>query len=372
MASHATRPLSVVMIIPSLGSGGAERAMSELANFLADRHWRVCIVTFQNEPTADFYPLRRAIHRVHLQCADSWPGPAGKLLSNLSRTLALRRALREQACDVALAFMETANVLAILATRGLGMRTVVAERIDPAMNTTVPAVWQLGRRALYRYADAVVAQTETAASWLRRRCGVKVKVLPNALRRLPDPSAQREPMVLSVGRMEPQKGFDVLLRAFAAVSADFPSWRLAIVGDGSLRRELQHLAAELQLLPCVEFAGRRTDIETWYGRAAIVAQASRFEGFPNAVLEAMGMGAAVISTDCRSGPRELISAGHDGLLVPVDDVSELASALRSLMGNAQQRDRLGRAAMCVRERYAANSVLGQWEQLLNDAGASGT
>jgi GalNAc-alpha-(1->4)-GalNAc-alpha-(1->3)-diNAcBac-PP-undecaprenol alpha-1,4-N-acetyl-D-galactosaminyltransferase len=112
-------------------------------------------------------------------------------------------------------------------------------------------------------------------------------VLPNALRRLPYPTAQQEPMVFSVGRMETQKAFDVLLRAFAAVSAEFPGWRLTIVGEGPLRRELQALAAELQFSPRVEFAGRRTDIETWHGRGAIVAQAPRFEGFPNAVLEAM-------------------------------------------------------------------------------------
>jgi GalNAc-alpha-(1->4)-GalNAc-alpha-(1->3)-diNAcBac-PP-undecaprenol alpha-1,4-N-acetyl-D-galactosaminyltransferase len=356
---------SVLMLISSLTGGGAERAMTELANFLTRRGWQVDIVTFDAQGSVDFYPLDSAVVRRRISVSPSRPSSLfHRLLGNVRRIAAIRRTLRAQPPDVALAFMDTANVLLILAARGLRVPTVIAERIDPAMNTTVTRPWRIARRIFYRHADADVAQTRAAAEWLRQECTVHPHVIANALRALPAPPNTREPLVLSVGRLEHQKGFDVLLKAFSAAHAAFPRWRLAIVGDGPLRGSLEALAGELGLSEVVDFLGRRADIEQWYARASVVAQASRFEGFPNVVLEAMGMGAAVISTDCRSGPRELISDGDNGVLVPVDDVDALADALCSLLGDADRRRRLGQAALHVREQFSAQQVLPRWETLL--------
>jgi len=363
--------MKALFVISTLGAGGAERAMSELAGFLAKRGWSILLVSFENETASDFYPLHPAVRRARLgnpQPAANW---AGKLAANVRRVRALRAVIAQERPEVVLSFMETTNVLTLLACFCLGVSAVIGERTHPAHHVTVPTVWRWGRRLLYRRARCVVAQTDSAAGWLRRHCHCAVRVIPNALRDLPEPQLERQHFVLSVGRLETVKGFDMLLRAFALVHESFPDWRAVMVGDGPLREELQLLAKELGLAARVDWLGRRSDVEVWYARASVVAQASRFEGFPNVLLEAMGMGAATISTDCESGPGEIITHGIDGWLVPVDDVQAMAAGLRTLMADAALRLDLGRSAMAVRERYADILISSQWERLLFAAGTAG-
>ena len=112
------------------------------------------------------------------------------------------------------------------------------------------------------------------------------------------------------------------------------------------------------------FLGVRRDVEAWMRRAGLVVQPSRFEGFPNVVLEAMGSGAAVISADCPAGPAELIENAHNGCLVPVDDYLELANTMADLMSQPEKRARLGREALRVQERFGQARVMALWESAL--------
>jgi GalNAc-alpha-(1->4)-GalNAc-alpha-(1->3)-diNAcBac-PP-undecaprenol alpha-1,4-N-acetyl-D-galactosaminyltransferase len=362
----------LVLVISSLGAGGAERSLTELAGFLVARGWGVTLATFDDDSSNDFYPVDRRIRRARLGNPRPGGSAIARLLANRRRCRSLRTLFQNERPDAVLAFIETNNVLSILAGRGMALPVVVAERIDPAVNDTVPLPWRLARRLFYRHAAAVVAQTDAAAAWLRNRCRTAVQVIPNALRSLPTLLVSREPLVLSIGRLVPQKGFDVLLRSFARVHEAFPAWRLAIVGEGPQGEALQSLVRELRIAEKVELFGRSPDIERWYARASIVAQASRFEGFPNVLLEAMGMGAAVVATDCRSGPRELIVDGDNGLLVAVGDEVALADALQRLMADGSLRERLGARALAVRERFAAPHVHAQWETLLTEMTAAGS
>ena len=227
------------------------------------------------------------------------------------------------------------------------------------------------RRVLYQRAHAVVAQTVDAAEWLRQKCRVPVTVIPNALRCLPDPAGPREALIVAVGRLTQQKGFDLLLRAFAQISPRFEGWRLAIIGEGAERQSLLRLSAELLPSDRVRFVGQIANVTDWMSRAGLVVQPSRFEGFPNVVLESMGLGAAVISTDCPSGPADLIQEGVNGRLVPVEDVGALAGVMAELMSKPGERARLGHAAMEVRERYRQDVVMGMWETCLFSTGMSG-
>lgn len=356
--------MHVFLLISSLGAGGAERAMSELATFLAANAWDVTLATFDGADAVDFYPLATHVRRVRLARSGPTRSLFAKLAGNAGRVRALRSLIRREQPDVVLSFMETTNVLCLLATVGLRVPVVVAERIDPSMHLEVPRPWRTARRFLYRRAAAVVAQTEAAADWLRQHCGTRVDVIPNALRQLPSPTTPREHLVLAVGRMQPQKGFDLLLDAFAQIHTRYPGWRLAIVGDGGQRAALQARASRLGLSDHIEWPGRSNEVEAWYARASVVAVPSRYEGFPNVLLEAMAMGAAVVAADCRSGPREMVVPGENGLLVPVDDRAALAAALEQLVTDAALRERLGAAAAEVRSRFGAEKILPLWMALL--------
>jgi GalNAc-alpha-(1->4)-GalNAc-alpha-(1->3)-diNAcBac-PP-undecaprenol alpha-1,4-N-acetyl-D-galactosaminyltransferase len=349
----------ILFVSGTLGGGGAERQLAELANRFAARGCEVTVVTWTGPDIADAYPLDPRVHRVHLALAEpaSRPAVVGFLWRCVTGLRALFRRVRP---DVVVSFITSMNVMTIVAGIGLGGRVVVSERMHPELDATVTRTWRVLRALTYRFADVVVAQTRDAAAWITTRVGARAVVIPNLLRELPEPPSAREPVVLAVGRLAHQKGFDLLLEAFARVVPQAPGWQLVILGEGPELEALQKLRDRLGLSSRVTFAGFVRDIEAWMGRAALVVQPSRFEGFPNAVLEAMGMGAAVISSDCKAGPSDLITDGIDGYLVPVDDIDALASRIGELMGSPVLRERLGTRAREVRERFSAARVLQQW------------
>lgn len=354
----------VLLIIGSLQGGGSERQISDMANYWAAKGWKLTLVTWSGPEVADFYPLDARVSRVNLAVRARWALGRSRNRVNLDRIARLRRLLISVRPGAALSFGTESNVLTVLAGLGLHARVAISERVQPALHRALPWTWRALRRVCYRWADAVVAQTQDTAQWLERNCGTLVTVIPNALRSLPDPSGVRAALIVAVGRLTQQKGFDVLLRAFARIAPAFGAWRLAIIGEGHERQSLVRLCRELQLDERVDFIGQTADVVSWMAHARLVVQPSRFEGFPNVVLEAMGLGAAVISSDCRSGPSDMIEDGVNGRLVPVDDVDKLAAVMAELMSKPDECTRLGRAARSVRQRFQQEAVMHQWEMCL--------
>ncbi|HET9390706.1 MAG TPA: glycosyltransferase family 4 protein [Steroidobacteraceae bacterium] len=367
MTSNPLRPEadrhSVLLVIASLGGGGAERQLAEMANYWAAKHWQVALATWSGLDVPDFYPLEPGVRRISL-AGTQGARRGSRIGANVGRIMRLRRLLISTRPQAVLSFMTESNLLTILAGTGLPVRVVVSERVQPAMHHAFPRAWRILRRALYARAQAVVAQTRDAADWLDRNCHTSATVIPNALRGLPEPPARREELIVAAGRLTRQKGFDVLLHAFGRIAPRFPRWQLAIVGEGEERRSLGELRGRLNLEKRVELVGASPDVLAWMAQAALIVQPSRFEGFPNVVLEGMGLGAAVVSTDCPSGPSEMIQDGVNGRLVPVDDAVRLAEVMAELIERPAERARLGLAATGVRERYRQDIVMDRWESCL--------
>lgn len=374
-ATAARRPLgtdaAVFFYLHSLAAGGAERVVSLLANHWVAAGRGVTIATLAPRAT-DHYPLAPEVARIELRC----DGGRG-LLANLRRARALRRELRRRRPAVAIAMMETANVLLAVAGAGLpGTACIGSERVHPPRNDVRP-VWGWLRRVMYRRLDAVVAQTDDTAAWLRRHTGIaRVCVIPNPIA-TPAPAAAgaatgrtgalaSRPFVLGVGRLHQQKGFDLLLRAFARIATEFPQFDLVIVGDGPEREALRRLAGDLGIGARVSFPGLAADIGVWYRAADLYVLSSRFEGFPNTLLEAMAHGCAVVATDCDTGPRDIVRDGHDGLLVPPEAIEPLAAGMARLLGDAQLRAALGRKAVDVCDRFSAARIAARWETLFDE------
>jgi GalNAc-alpha-(1->4)-GalNAc-alpha-(1->3)-diNAcBac-PP-undecaprenol alpha-1,4-N-acetyl-D-galactosaminyltransferase len=353
-----------LLVIASLEGGGAERQISDMANYWAGKGWTVILATWSGLEVADFYPLDARVMRVSFANPANAAGRQSRIRVNLNRVAQLRRYLKVARPEVVLSFMCESNLLAILAGARLDLRVAVSERVQPAYHTDFPWTWRIFRRILYRWADEVIAQTQDAAQWLTRHCAAHVTVIPNALRALPEPSREKQRLIVAVGRLTHQKGFDILLRAFARISAEFKDWRVAIIGEGAERDNLMRLREELMLADRVDFVGQIPDVLDWMDHAGMVVQPSRFEGFPNVVLESMGLGTVVVSADCPSGPADLIQDGVNGRLVPVDDADALARVMADLISRPDERARLGRAATGVRERYRQDVVMGRWEECL--------
>ena len=350
-------------MISLLEAGGAERVMSELANAMAARGDEITLVTLAGAG-GDRYRLDPRVKRVALELRSDSNSIVRAIASNYRRIRALRAAIRASGAAAVLVFEERANVLVILATMGLGVRRVISERVDPRSHA-IGAAWRALRRLAYPLADALVVQTQALERWARgAMLGRRVEVIPNPLRALPRcDEATRTHTIVAVGRLVQQKGHHVLLRAFARVSHEAPAWNLVILGEGEERAALEQLARDLGIAERVSFRGWVAEPADVLCTAGVYAMPSRYEGFPNALLDAMACGLPAVCT-AWAGAGEMITHEVDGLLVPVDDVEALAAALRRLVHDPALRERLGKSALAVRERFSMPAVLRQWDRVL--------
>jgi glycosyltransferase involved in cell wall biosynthesis len=200
-----------------------------------------------------------------------------------------------------------------------------------------------------------------------------VAVIPNPVS-FPLPSDQpiaqppnpRGCILLAVGRLHPQKGFDLLIAAFGQLAARYPNWNLYIVGEGNERQALEAQVAVLGLQGRILIPGRIGNLGDWYAAADLYVMSSRFEGFPNTLLEAMAYGLPVISFDCDTGPRDIIRSDADGLLIPPSNLPALVQALDQLMQDTLLRNHLGQAAADAKIRFSIAEVDLKWTRLFED------
>jgi glycosyltransferase involved in cell wall biosynthesis len=271
--------------------------------------------------------------------------------------------------EVVVSFVTRTNVLTLLACTGLALRVIVSERVDPRAHRET-ALWSALRTATYRCADAVVVQTESVLQWFRNRLGKRsvVIVIPNPVTVSRNASASQptlpQPFLLAAGRLVAQKGFDILIRAFAHVALQSPQLRLVIAGEGPALSDLRFLVTELELTERVSFVGEVQDLPGLMRQAMAFILASRYEGFPNVLLEALASELPVVATDCPSGPREILHDGEFGLLVPCEDPSALACAMQRLVRDPELRVRLSASASAAIEPYAPERVVAAWERLV--------
>jgi GalNAc-alpha-(1->4)-GalNAc-alpha-(1->3)-diNAcBac-PP-undecaprenol alpha-1,4-N-acetyl-D-galactosaminyltransferase len=367
----------ITFVISSLRAGGAERVLSRMANYWAERDWPVTLVTL--EPTArDFYPVHPAVERVELNASGVSTTLWRALWSNWTRIRRIGSAIRASRPEVVISFMVPTTVITLLAARRAHVPVVVSERTDPS-RAPLARVWATLRRITYPWAAAVVVQTPEVELWaesfLRKD---RVHVIPNPVVAPParsneqatdaapvdvaiDRSARH---VLAIGRMDTNKAFDLLIRAFAQCHAGRPNWQLTILGEGEERRRLEALTAELGIVSHVHLPGTVSDPTPTLRGADVFVLASRYEGFPNALLEAMAAGLPVVATASRGSSR-IVRDDVDGILVPIDDVPALAAAIAALMDDEPRRLRLGRRAMEVTERFNVEQIMSAWESVID-------
>jgi GalNAc-alpha-(1->4)-GalNAc-alpha-(1->3)-diNAcBac-PP-undecaprenol alpha-1,4-N-acetyl-D-galactosaminyltransferase len=355
--------MKVTLVIYALEGGGAERVMSIVANYWATHGWDITLILLTDAAETPFYQLEPQIKLQHLGIIGDSPNLLTLVRTGWSRINVLRSAIVASEPDVVISFLNTVNVLTLIAGWQLNIPIIVSEHTYPAA-TDANKFWQLLMKWTYRHADLVTLLTQNALPFYPAARGYRSIVIPNPVL-TPAPAATTEqllptPTLIAIGRLHPVKGFDLLLTAFAQIQAKYPDWHLTILGEGSIRSELEELRAQLGLTDRVHLPGSVKNVNEYLRQAQIFVLSSRFEGFPMAVCEAMVCGLPVLSTDCLSGPRDIIRDGIDGMLVPVGDVDALANGLDSLMSDPLKRQQLAKAAPQVLERFGLERVMGMW------------
>jgi glycosyltransferase involved in cell wall biosynthesis len=359
--------MRIALVISALSTGGAERVIVTLANCWAARGWRVTLITFEPAGTTPYYAVDPRVALCQLGIASAGSPLWRAIRQNLRRIRALRHALRAAAPDLAISFLAKINVLTVLASRGLGFPIVVSERNNPKRQR-FRGSWSWLRQRLYGTAHCVVAPSRGVLESFSGKIRERGRVIPNPVDLAPAARAQRgSGRLVAVGRLVHQKGFDLLLRAFARIAPEHPDWTLTIWGEGEERAALEALSTELGLAPRVRLPGVTERPGQWVEAADVFVLSSRYESFGNVITEAMAAGLPVVAFDCAWGPGDILRDGEDGLLVPPEDVDALAAAVRRLILDADLRARLGAAAALNVRRFARAAILAQWDALVAEA-----
>ena len=340
-----------VFFVSSLGDGGAQRVISILSEKMAMRDMDVEIVTYYDIPM-----VYEICSKVKVTCVETCTGTKN-MVKNL---LWLRRYFKENA-KIVLSFLAPFNMIALVAVMGTKVPIVVADRNDPAK---VPGnfVVRTARDVLYGFADQVVVQTEANKAYFKR-LQKKTKVIYNPVDLKEYTGAalktSKEKMIVSAGRLLPQKNQKMLLNAFAKISAKFPEYRMVIYGEGSFRGDLENYVLEKGLKGKVYMPGSVKDLYDRIKPAEIFVLSSDYEGMPNALIEAMCLGLPCVSTKV-SGATDLIVDHVNGLLVGVGSEEELTNAMEKLLSDESTRNEMAREAVKLAEKLLPDEILEQW------------
>ena len=418
MAPSLPRHCDLVIVLPHLGPGGAQKvALMAAEHFLQDGMEVVLVTLLPDKPLAHVLPdgllwidlgpnvaatwSNRAVHARALRFLLAWSRRLLAWLALAAGWEALRRLKRGEAVALVqwlvtsvsgaqatllrdllrdgqplrvMSLLTRTNLLCCQALWALPGHLVVSERNDPRLQRQ-PFPWPRLQGWLWQRADVVTANTAGVLEGLHRchpQQAAAMRLLPNPLRLTAstahacgDGSAGCSPCFLAVCRLVPQKGVDLLVRAYGQLPESIrEGWPLLIVDDGPERQALEALAASLLAKEQVQFLGFQPQPQRFYGQDSVFVLPSRFEGMPNALLEAMGAGLAVIVSDASPGPLEVVTHAESGWVVPTEQVNPLAAAMQHLAEDPALRCQLGTAAAGLMEAHSWDALDGTWKDAL--------
>ena len=351
--------MKIVVVISALSRGGAERVVSTLTREWS-RHHHVVVAVFDGRITS--YECGGRVIDLRLPAIKPFFKKAHRV--SWERSIHLARLLRRERPDRIVSFMESANFPTIVAAAMTGLlgRLRVSVRQNPS---AIPIPWRWLLPAVYRVPERVIAPS-TGVKKRLVEMGIpasKVLVIPNPVAPQAVVTAGGRPpflhsYILGVGRLQRQKGFDRLLTAFAQV--EYTDLHLLILGEGDEYANLISLATTLGIKSCVHFPGAVSDVGVWYRHAQCFVLSSRYEGCPNALLEAMANGCPTVSFDCRYGPAEIVEDGKSGVLVVQDDIEALAGAIVQVVSKGSLRRCLSAKGRERAKAFGVHEIAPRW------------
>ena len=355
----------IVIIIPSLKSGGTQRVICTLIEEWARQGRSVHLLTLEGSES-DFFKLPEAVRRTAVGLASASGGRLAAHVSNVVALFRIRKLLRTSRPEAVLSVLTATNVLVILASLGLELPIIVSERNDPTRQNA-GLLWASLRWLLYRRATMATANTDHAVEAMMAYVPKhKLAMVPNPVAldvTLAKPASART--ILNVGRLVPAKGQNAIVAAFSSLAHGNPDWRLCILGDGPLRHALSRDIEKSDLGGRVSLPGNVSNPGDYYAASAIFVLASAYEGVPNTLLEAMAHGVPCIVPDSLPGALQYVEQDVSGLIYRFGDTEDLARCIARLMADPDLRVRLGQKARARMQALSIENVIRLWDETLN-------
>ena len=351
--------MHITFLLASLGSGGAERVVSLLANKMVERGHQLEIICLKFN---DVYYQTDSRVKVTLAMEQT--------TNRLTEVFWLRKYLKKQNPDVVIPFTEGVYCFTILSLLGTGIPIIASERLDPAVMSQTR---KFLKKLLLPYADWLVVQTQSIKEYFPKKIQAKTSIIYNPVNdevfhqiengELKIENGERVNCIISVGRLYPQKNQEMMIRAFAKVADEFPDWQLVIYGEGPLRESLELIVESLEMQGRVLLPGRTEYVIEELRKSKIFCMSSDYEGMSNSMIEAICVGLPIITTDV-SGVKELVEVGVNGFVVPCGDVDKLSTSFEKLMNSGQLINDFSKSSYAKRELFKIDSIVGQWEKLI--------
>lgn len=356
--------MHIAMLIGALTKGGAERVLVNLADYFAEKGYRVTMVTQYKKENE--YPLNEKVNRIISDITEEETGKS-RLLNFVRRFFKLRNIWKRERPDVILSFIGKNNMMAILTSRFLDIPVAVSVRAEPSEEYYTPFLRRMAK-CLFAQASGVILQTGRCFDFFPEKVRKKAVLLKNPIDRSffrERYQGERDKTIVAVGRVDANKNHEMLIRAFARIAEEFSDYRLIIYGEGELRPKLLTLIEELTMTDRILMPGSVNNVADVIYKSEIFVLPSNTEGAPNTLMEAMAMGLCVVATDCPcGGPADLIENGYNGILTPVMNEEKMKENLQFLLNNLQKAEELGTNAKKTADIYQPEIVYGEWEKFL--------
>lgn len=358
----------LMFVSRSLSGGGAERVISNLANHFSKNNYDVTLVVLDKRKIV--YPLASSLKVVELVERKAKENLIVRIYYAFLTFLRFLRIIRQEKPDCCISFMTSVNIWTGLCCTLLNVDYIVSERNSPfetLMKLNSLSKWIAFK--VYNNAKAVVLPSK---KMLETYFSLEKFNQLNNFRTIHNPvntfngkissAAHPRNFILSVGRLKQHKGFETLIDAFYLLkNCDID---LLISGTGPYLETLERKVSELGLESRVKFIGFKNNIHDYYSQALLFASASRTEGYPNVLIEAMSLGCPSVATDCNFGPSEIIENGVNGFLVEVDNKEELAIAIEKLIEDETLRIKFSQNGKQLNQTNSLESIAEQWNNLI--------
>lgn len=354
-------------------SGGMERVLTNKANYLARHGYEIVVVTTDQRGKQPFFPLEPSIHSIDLGI--NYDENNGKSFLNKLLHYPVKQALHRKRLKAVL-MKERPDVTVSMFNNDAGFIPGIKDGSAKVLEIHFSKFKRLqyGRKGLWKLADRwrskqdektvrkfdrfVVLTEEDKAYWGNLP---NIMVIPNAISGIPAGTALLEnKRVIAVGRYTYQKGFERLVDAWHLLASRFPDWKLDIIGDGEERPLLEQRIRSYGLERQVTLTRPTQEIGKVYQEASILASSSRYEGLPMVLLEAQAFGLPIVAFQCKCGPKDIVSDGINGYLVPEGDIAGMTQRLETLMKNEALRKRMGLKAKESALRFNEETIMKKW------------